>query len=155
MQQFEATIKTSEDSSGAWVDIPAKVASALGAKGQVKVKATFDGYSYRGSIANMGTGSHILIVRKDVRKAIGKSPGDQVMVRIEKDTDERKVELPPELVSLLKDKKLNAFYQSLSYTNRKEYAHWISSAKRDETRQKRLVETKRRLSEGIKNPFVK
>lgn len=155
-QTFEATIKTDENSNGAWVDIPFDVKEVFGTKGQVKVKAHFDGHEYRGSIANMGTGSHILIVRKDIREAIGKQPGDTVKVELTKDTEERTFEMPDELKQLLdQDAKLKAFYDSLSYTNRKEYAQWIASAKRAETKEKRINETKHRLSKGIKNPFSK
>lgn len=53
---------------GAYVEIPFDVEEAYGARGQVKIKATFDGHPYRGSIAPMGKGCHILIVRKDVQK---------------------------------------------------------------------------------------
>jgi len=155
-QTFEATIQTNESSNGAWVNIPFDVKQVFGTSGQVKVKAHFDGHEYRGSIANMGTGSHILIVRKDIREAIGKQPGDTVKVEIKKDTDKRSFEMPQELQNLLdENKRLAEFYDSLSYTNRKEYAQWIGTAKRPETKEKRVQETKARLSKGIKNPFAK
>jgi len=155
-QTFEATIETNQSSGGAWVSIPFDVKEVFGTKGQVKVKANFDGHPYSGSIANMGTGSHILIVKKDIREAIGKGPGDRVKVEIQKDTSERTVDIPEELQQLLNaNKDISAFYNQLSFTNRKEYANWISSAKREETKAKRLKETERRLKEGIKNPFIK
>lgn len=154
-QIFEARIESSEKSGGAWVKIPFNVEEVFGKKGQVKVKARFDGHVYRGSIADMGDGP-ILIVKKGIREAINKQPGDAVTVEIEKDTQERTVELPEELVNLLASKTdLEAFFNSLSYTNRKEYANWISSAKKSETKAKRLKETEERLSRGIKNPFEK
>lgn len=155
-QTFEAIIQTNEKSNGAWVDIPFDVQQVFGTSGQVKVKAHFDGYEYRGSIANMGTGSHILIVRKDIREAIGKQAGDSVQVEIMKDTAERTFNMPDELQQLLDDnKELSEFYYTLSFTNRKEYAQWIASAKRSETKEKRLMATKEKLSKGIKNPFAK
>ncbi|MEJ0055469.1 MAG: DUF1905 domain-containing protein [Bacteroidota bacterium] len=60
----------------ACVAVPLNVEKIFGTKGQVKVKATFDGHPYRGVITNMGTGSHCIGVRKDIRKAIGKKIGD-------------------------------------------------------------------------------
>ena len=155
-QTFEATIQTDEKSNGAWIDIPFDVKEVYGTGGQVKVKAIFDGYEYRGSIANMGTGNHILIIKKDIREAIGKEPGDKVKVELEKDTAERTFEMPEELQQLLNENaKLKSFYESLSFTNRKEYAQWIGSAKRQKTKDKRLEETKHRLTDGIKNPYAK
>ena len=155
-QTFEAIIQgATNNSGGAWVQIPFDMEKTFGTKGQVKVKATFDGQLYQGSIANMGSGP-ILIVKKDIRSAIGKSVGDKVLVTVEEDQTERKIDLPVELAELLKQNtEAKVFYDSLSYTNRKEYAQWISSAKREETRNKRLTETLYRLNNGIKNPFVK
>lgn len=45
-----------------------------------------------------------------------------------------------------------AFFESLSFTNRKEYVEWVVTAKRAETRENRVSETVRRLAEGWKNP---
>lgn len=48
-----------------------------------------------------------------------------------------------------------AFFDTLSYTNRKEYVRWITDAKREETRSGRVEKTIDKLSRGIKNPMVK
>lgn len=155
-QTFEAVIEGATDGSGgAWVNIPFDVKEVYGTTGQVKVKATFDGHPYQGSIANMGSG-HMLLVRKDVRETIGKAPGDKVKVTLERDASQREVPIPEELDLLLRQHpKAEEFYNSLSYTNRKEYAQWISSAKRAETKAKRLNETLEKLNRGMKNPFAK
>ncbi|UII34246.1 YdeI/OmpD-associated family protein [Fulvivirga ulvae] len=155
-QTFEAAIQGAPDNSGgAWVQIPFDTEEIFGTKGQVKVKATFDGHPYQGSIANMGSGP-ILIIKKEIRKAINKSTGDKVLVTVEEDRTERKIDLPEELEKLLShNPEAKVFYNSLSHTNRKEYAQWISSAKRQETKDKRLAETLHRLNNGIKNPFLK
>jgi hypothetical protein len=137
----------------AFIRMPFNVEETYGTKGQVKVKATFDGYPYRGVIANMGTGCHTIGVRKDIRASIGKGVGDKVVVTIERDTDERIVDIPDDLQQALsKSKKAQGFYNTLSYTNRKEYAVWVSSAKKPETREKRVAESINKLLEGKKNP---
>jgi len=153
-QFFEAVLeRTQEGMDAAYVEVPFNVEKLYGTKGQVKVLATFDGHPYRGVLANMGTGCHILGVRKDIRLAIGKKIGEKINVTIEQDTLERIVEVPDELQRLLtKNPKAKSFYESLSFTNRKEYAQWISSAKRPETKTKRLAETLTRLLKGKKNP---
>jgi hypothetical protein len=53
---------------------------------------------------------------------------------------------------LKKGRKEEAFFNSLSFTNRKEYLEWIVSAKKKETRQARIQESITRLSFGWKNP---
>ena len=152
--KFEAIIQIGGEKwpNAACVTLPFNVEEEFGTKGEVKVKATFDGVPYRGSIANMGAG-HILILRNDVRAAIGKSHGDTVIVNVQKDTEERVVEVPDVLKAEFKiHPKAEAFYNSLSYTNRKEYARWIDTAKREETKAKRLQKTIEMLLSGVKHP---
>ena len=156
-QVFKAILENPDSSMDtAYVSIPFDVEKVYGTKGQVKVKAWFDGAPYRGVLANMGTGCHVILVRKDIRAAIGKNVGDTIRVEIERDTEERVVEIPEQLAkALAKNKKAGNFFDSLSYTNRKEYARWISDAKKDETRTKRLEATVEKLLAGKKNPSEK
>lgn len=151
---FSARLEKSNDGMDtAYISIPFDVEKTYGTRGQVKVKATFDGHPYRGVIANMGTGCHIIGVRKDIRAKIGKAVGDLVDVEIQRDTEERVVDIPDDLkLALSKSKNAEAFYNSLSYTNRKEYAVWVSSAKKEETRTKRVAESLKKLLAGKKNP---
>lgn len=85
--EFEAIIQRVPDIDGAYVEIPFDIKQEFG-KGRVKVHATFDGEPYDGSIVNMGVknadGSvcYIIGLRKDIRKKIGKQPGDSVKVTI-------------------------------------------------------------------------
>jgi len=60
----------------------------------------------------------------------------------------------PERLQILLNENLASkkFFESLSYTNRKEYALWISSAKRADTIEKRLSEVIVKLRSGKKNP---
>ncbi len=72
--------------------------------------------------------------------------------------DQPKVEftMPLQLEALLiKNLKAKVFFETLSYTNRKEYALWISSAKREATLEKRLNDTLDKLLSGKKNPSEK
>jgi bifunctional DNA-binding transcriptional regulator/antitoxin component of YhaV-PrlF toxin-antitoxin module len=157
IKKFKAVLENPEKEMNiAYVSIPFDVQKEYGTKGPVKVKATFDGHPYQGVIANMGTGCHILGVRKDIREAIGKQVGDVVNVTLQKDEEERLVDVPVELQKLLsKNSSARKFFDSLSYTNRKEYAVWISSSKKEETKAKRLAEIIPRLLAGKKNPSEK
>lgn len=79
--QFDAQIKKVPDLDGAYVEIPFDVKAVYG-KGRVAVHATFDGHPYDGSLVRMGTPCHIIGIRKDIRAAIGKQPGDTVTVTL-------------------------------------------------------------------------
>ncbi len=70
----------------------------------------------------------------------------------------RTVKAPDDLEKLLqlkKNKKAADFFNKLSFTNKKEYVVWITSAKREETRLNRLQQTMEKLMEGKKNPTEK
>lgn len=80
--RFEAVILKVPDIDGAYIEFPYDVREEFG-KGRVKVHATFDGFPYDGSLVRMNTPGHIIGLRKDIRKAIQKQPGDTVLVTIQ------------------------------------------------------------------------
>ncbi len=100
-REFEAVIEKPPKTPGAYIVIPFDVREVYGTKGRVQVKAAFDGHPYRGSLAPMGGGRHVLGVRKDIQQAIGKTHGDRVKVVIEQDTESRVVIVPKDLQKLL------------------------------------------------------
>ena len=69
------------------------------------------------------------------------------------DPKTKMVKLPGDLATALKTKKKEAaFFDTLSYTNKKEYLEWIVTAKRKETRTERIKGTLERLAKQWKNP---
>ena len=65
----------------------------------------------------------------------------------------KEIKLPDDLAAILKkNKKETGFFDSLSFTNKKEYIEWVVTAKREETRKERLTGTIERLGKGWKNP---
>ena len=65
----------------------------------------------------------------------------------------KEVRLPDDLAGLLKkNKKASDFFDTLSFTNKKEYIEWIVTARREETRNERLKGTIERLGKNWKNP---
>jgi hypothetical protein len=126
---------------GAFVAIPPQVVEELGGGGRIKVKATFDGIPYRGSIVRMG-GESIIGLLKDIRVGLGKGPGDEIAVTVESDLEERVVEVPPELEDLLDGSpEARKAFEALSYSHRREHATHVAEAKNPETRQRRAAKT--------------
>jgi hypothetical protein len=146
--EFDAVI-VEAGGGGAYVEFPYDVRAEFGTGGQVKVKATFDGQPYRGSLARMGGPKHILGILKGIRRTIGKNPGDKVRVVLELDTEARTVEVPPELErALAKNPTAKGAFEKLSYTHRKEHARAVGEAKAPETKERRIQRLLEALNGG-------
>jgi hypothetical protein len=150
---FTATIQAAPvGSGGAFVSFPYDVEKEFGAKGRVAVHATFDNIPYRGSLVACGGPNHMLGILKSIREQLGKNLGDPVNVEIWRDETVRTVELPADFAALLKKENLREAFDSLSYTHRKEYVRWITEAKKEETRARRLAKSVEMLRAGINTP---
>lgn len=67
--------------------------------------------------------------------------------------DKKEIKLPTDFAGVLKKNKTEAaFFDSLSFTNKKEYLEWIVTAKRPETRAERISGSLERLGKKWKNP---
>jgi len=86
-----------------------------------------------------GPAHHLLAVPKAIREQLGKNPGDLIAIELWKDDAPRIVEQPPEFVKLLRKEKLLTKFETLSQTRRKEYHNWLTTAKREDTRQRRIA----------------
>lgn len=65
----------------------------------------------------------------------------------------KEVRLPEDLAAALKKyKPAAAFFDALSFTNKKEYIEWLVTAKREATKKERLAGIIERLQKGWKNP---
>lgn len=144
---FHAVIKDA-GGGGAYVTIPFDVEQVYGKK-RVKIKATIEGEPYRGTLVRMGSPNHMLLILKEIRQKIGKSFGDEVLIELEEDHDQRKVEIPADLMRALQaSPQAKVFFDKLSFTHQKEYAQWVIDAKRPETRTERIRRTIEQLTQG-------
>ena len=143
MERFAATIEEA-DRGGAFVAVPSDVVEALGGKGRVPVRATFDGITYQGSVVSMG-GQKVIGLLKRIRTELGKGPGDKVTVTLELDRAERTVTVPEDLRTALDEAGLAERFEALSFTHRREYVTWVTDAKKPDTRARRISQTIERL----------
>jgi hypothetical protein len=151
-QEFDARLE-SVGPGGAWTYLlaPFRVEEVFGSKARVAVKGTINGFAFRSSLSPMGDGTHALMVNKAMKAGANAAAGDTVHLVLEKDDAPRTVIIPQDLQrALAKDKAAKGHFAKLAYSHQKEYVDWIESAKKEETRQRRIEKAVTLLAEGQK-----
>ena len=112
---------------------------------RVPVKVTLNGYTYRSTIAAMG-GPACIPLRASNREAAGLEGGETIEVRLDLDTDARKVKPPADFVKAMKAAPPAwERWKELSYTHQREHVEAIADAKKPETRTRRIENAVRML----------
>ena len=125
--KIEGTGKTA-----AGIRVPDEVVAALGPSRKPPVVMTINGHSYRGSVASMG-GEFWIGASNDFRRTAGVAAGDEVDVDLVLDTEPRAVTVPDDLAAALDaDPEARAFFEGLSYSNKRRIVEPIADAKSPE-----------------------
>ena len=109
--------------------------------GWIRVRGTIDNYEIKHyHLMPMGNGQLFLPVKAEIRKKIGKGEGDWIHVLLYEDNSP--TEIPEELKLCLVDTP-NAYEIFLKYSagEQKAFIDWIFTAKKEETKTKRILKT--------------
>lgn len=146
MLRFE-TVRQTDEGSATYIEVPLDVPAVFG-RARVPVRGTLNGHQFRSTIAVYG-GRYYLPVNRRLREGAGVAAGEVIAVEIEHDDEERTVETPADLAAALEaDPAAAAAFERLSYSHRREYVEWITEAKREATRQRRVDGTIARLKDA-------
>jgi len=127
------------------VVVPAELVERLGRGKRPPVTVTINGYSYASTVAPMG-GQFLVGVAAVHRGRAAIAAGDDVEVTLTLDTSERTVAVPDDLARALDGTPDGrAHFDALSFTNRREIVEGLESAKKPETRARRLAAAVARL----------
>jgi len=128
--------------------IPDDVVTELGGGGRPKVVVTVNGFEYRSSIARMG-GEYWLGVSTERRAAAGVTAGAVVDLEIVLDTQERTVDVPPDLaLALERAPAAKAFFDGLSFSLQRYHVEQVTGAKTAATRERRIARSVEMLAAG-------
>jgi hypothetical protein len=112
------------------------------------VVATVNGYTWRTSVARM-KGEFLVGLSREVRQNAGAEAGDEVEVALELDEAPREVEVPEALAAALAaDPEASASFERMAFTHRREYARWVTEAKKEETRERRVQQAVEMIRSG-------
>jgi hypothetical protein len=134
---FTTAVQQEEGMNATGLQVPAEVVTTFNSGKRPKVKVTFNGYTYRSTVAAYGD-VFMLPLSKEHREAAGVQAGDEVEVTLELDTEPRTVEVPDDLAAALAEGGLTAVFDALAPSKRKEHVRQVTSAKAAETRQRRI-----------------
>jgi len=144
--RFSATVESS-GKTATGIEVPVEVVERLGSK-RPKVVATINGYMWRPSVASMG-GRFMRGISGNVRSEAGIKAGDRVKVDLVADTQQRTVEVPADFAAAMhRQPAARPFFDSLPYSRQRWFVDGIESAKKPETRTRRIDAAVERLRQS-------
>ena len=144
---FRAVVESARG-GGHVIEVSSDVADKLGAKHRSRVRGTLDGAEYRSNLISMG-GRLVLGVHKATLHAVGRDTGDTVRVTMSIDAEPLPNDEVPEILAraLKKNAPARTAWESMPPSHRRRYVGFITEAKCDETRARRVEDSIRQMIE--------
>jgi hypothetical protein len=120
------------------VDAPRRVSDAFKKRGYVPVAGTLNGHAIRATLVPRGGGEHRLFLNGEMRKRAGVGVGDTVTISLALDTEPREIRLPDEIAEALRENDLLDAFNRLTPSDRRIALTWLTDAKKEETRNRRI-----------------
>jgi hypothetical protein len=119
--------------------LPNAASARLPSRGMTAVEGTINGVPFRATLEPDGQKSHWLKVDRKLREAAGAEAGSSVTLEIAPAATEPEPKVPADLrKALAAAPKARALWSDISPMARRDWIQWITSAKRPETRARRV-----------------
>jgi hypothetical protein len=143
MIRFRAKILQPEASSklGSWafLTLPKLASARLPSRGMTTVEGTINAFPFRATAEPDGQRSHWLRLNGKLRKAAGVEVGDVVTLEIAPAAKEMEARMPADLrQALAAVPKARALWSAITPIARRDWIHWVTSARQAETRARRI-----------------
>lgn len=130
---------TARAASWTFLTLPKNASAKLPSRGMTTVEGTINGFPFRANLEPDGQRSHWLRVNRKMRQAAGAHPGDLVTLEIAPAAEELESRAPADLrKALASAPKAQALWSDITPIARRDWIRWITSAKRPETRARRI-----------------
>ena len=141
--RFQVTLfrPAATGNAGSWtfLTLPRNASRKLPSRGMTTVEGTINGCPFRATLEPDGQNGHWLRVDRKLREAAGADAGDVVTLEIAPAGEEPEPKVPADLrKALAAAPKARALWSDLTPIARRDWIHWITSAKQAETRARRI-----------------
>jgi hypothetical protein len=141
--------EAAKGSSWTFLVLPGNASAKLPTRGMTTVEGTINGYPFRATLEPDGQKSHWLKVNKKMREAAGAEVGDVLSLEIMSVAKEPEPQVPADLrKALAAAPKARVLWSDITPVARRDWIHWITSAKQSETRARRVENACEMLAEG-------
>lgn len=156
--RFSATLlrpkTTAKAVSWTFLTLPKEASAKLPSRSMTSVEGTFKGLAFQATLEPDGQGGHWLKVDRKMREEAGAEAGDVVTLEIAPVAEEPEPKVPADLRKALAaaHPKSRAVWSDITPVARRDWIQWIESAKREETRLKRIESACDMLAKGKRRP---
>ena len=139
-----------KDDAWTFLVLPKNASAKLPSRGQTPVEGTINGFPFKAVLDPDGQKSHWLKVDRKLSKTVGADAGDIVTLEIAPAPEEPEPEIPTDLTKALSAAapKARKLWSDITPNARRDWVHWITSAKQEETRTRRIKNACAMLAAG-------
>src|SRR5437762_6960670 len=130
--------------------LPKNASAKLPARGMTAIEGTINGSPFQATVEPDGQKSHWLKVDRKLREAAGADAGESVTLEIAPAAEDPEPTVPADLRKALATAppKARALWTNITRNARRDWIHWIASAKQEETRARRIKNACSMLAAG-------
>ena len=130
--------------------LPKNASAKLPSRGLTPIEGTINAFPFQAVVEPDGQKSHWLKVERKLSKAAGAEAGDVVALEIAPAAKEQEPEVPVDLRKALgaAAPKARKLWSDITPNARRDWIHWITSAKQPETRARRIKNACSMLANG-------
>jgi hypothetical protein len=146
--------ESEKDGSWTFLILPKASSAKLPSRGMTAIEGTLNGFRFQATLEPDGRKSHWLKVDRKLRERASAEPGDDVTLEIAPAAEEPEVSVPADLKKALAAAapKVRALWSDITPVARRDWIHWITSAKQPETRVRRIKNACSMLGSGKRRP---
>ena len=142
--------ESEKDGSWTFLILPKSASAKLPSRGMTAIEGTINSVPFQAVVEPDGQKSHWLKVDRNLREAAGAHAGDIVTLEIAPASKEPEPTVPADLRKALAAAapKARELWSDITPNARRDWIHWITSAKQPETRARRIKNACSMLAAG-------